>query len=157
MNKPAGWNWRKMGLAIAILAGLYASYAVLFQKDPLGSQHQTKSYIEHEKRTCMEVSIYVSDPSQIGSEQVAWYGYPYWMIITQAREKMRDLGPNSPIMNHRLLVAFMTRADAEGFVKATYPTAIVCGEMTPRSDTYELAIIARSYQKRDWRTEPPNQ
>jgi hypothetical protein len=82
-----------MGLAIAILAGLYASYAVLFQKDPLGSQHQTKSYIEHEKRTCMEVSIYVSDPSQIGSEQVAWYGYPYWMIITQAREKMRDLGP----------------------------------------------------------------
>lgn len=97
----------------AILAGLCVFYAVLFQKDPSGSQRQTKSYIQDQKRTCMEVSIHVSEPSQIGSEQVAWYGYPYWMVITQSREKIRDLGPNSPIMNHRLLVAFMTREDAE--------------------------------------------
>jgi hypothetical protein len=172
MNKPAGrpwWNWRKIALAVGVLAGLYASYAIIFlpQKDRVGSRHQTKSYPKDQKQTCMEVSIYDSVPfetggpseSKIGSApgEVAWFGYPYWMIITQAREKIRDLGPNWPIMNHRLLVAFMTREDAEGFVKATYPTAIVCGEMTPRSDTYDVALIARSYQKREWGTAPPKQ
>lgn len=172
MNKPAGrpWrNWLKIGLAVGVLASLYASYAVVIppQNDRVGSQHQTKNYPKDQKQTCMEVSIYDSVPFEIGGPseskigsapgEVAWFGYPYWMIITQAREKIRDLGQNWPIMNHRLLVAFMTREDAEEFVKATYPTAVVCGEMTPRSETYDVALIARSYQKREWRTEPPNQ
>ena len=79
------------------------------------------------------------------------------MIITQAREK--NTGPRSgfPIMNHRLLIAFMTREDAEEFVKATSPTAIVCGEMTPRSDTYDTALIAKTYQKRQWNKDAQEQ
>jgi len=79
------------------------------------------------------------------------------MIITQAREKIHDYGPDLPIMNHRLLVAFMTRGDAEEFAKVANPTAVVCGEMTPRSDTNAIALIVRSYQKGNGRTEPPNQ
>ena len=172
MNGPAGRPWRKwlkIVLPVVVLVGLATFYVVIFapQKDRVGSQHQTKTYPKDQKQTCMEVSIYDSVPfeiagpteSQIGSApgEVAWFGYPYWMIITQAREKIRDLGPDSPIMNHRLLVAFMTREDAEEFVKVTYPTAVVCGEMTPRSDTYDIALITRSYQKREWRTKASNQ
>lgn len=152
-----------------LFVGLAAFYEVIVlpQKDRVGSQHQIKSYAKNQTQTCMEVSIYDSVPfeiggpseSQIGSAQgeVAWFGYPYWMIITQAREKIRDLGPDMPIMNYRLLVAFMTRGDAEEFVKVIHPTAVVCGEMTPQSDTYDIALIARSYQKRQWRTEAPDQ
>jgi len=172
MNRPAGRPWRKwlkIVLAVVVLAGLAAFYVVVFlpQRDRVGSQGQTKSYAEDQTQTCMEVSIYDSVPfeiggpteSQIGSTpgEAAWFGYPYWMIITQAREKIRDLGVDWPIMNHRLLIAFMTRADAEEFVKVTYPTAVVCGKMTPRSDTYDVALIAKSYQKRQWRTERSSQ
>lgn len=74
MNKPAGrpWrNWLKIGLAVGVFAGLYASYAVIFlpQKDRVGSQHQTKSYPKDQKQTCMEVSIYDSVPFEaMGSD-----------------------------------------------------------------------------------------